>query len=70
MPAHPSMFDGPEMDVLDAWCRQYGLDTAALFKTDAMPEMWRDGERAWWVVRPPAGGEVIIVVHTADTVRH
>jgi hypothetical protein len=41
-------FDGPEMDV---------LDTLALFKTDAMPETWHDGKRAWWVVRPPSGGE-------------
>jgi len=30
--------------------------------------MWRDGERAWWVVRPPAGGEVILVVHSRVTV--
>lgn len=72
MPAHPSLFDGPEMDVLVAWCQRHDLDPIALFQTELhrMPTMWRDGKRAWWVVLLPGGQRQINTVGSGDAVRH
>lgn len=72
MPAHPTLFDGDEMDVLVAWCERHGLDPMALLKTELrrMPTMWRDGNRAWWVALLPGGQRQILPVQTGDAVVH
>ena len=70
MPAVQTLYDDAEMDVLVAWCERHGLDTLALFKRKRMPTMWRDGNRAWWVVPLPAGGEAVLVVHDDGLARN
>jgi hypothetical protein len=52
-----------EADLLEAWCRRHGFDALTLLNGDGRaPEIWRDDQRAWWVLSLPDGGEVALLV--------